>query len=186
MSSGFQSLKGQFILDGGNLAGSFFARTVVLICQHDEDGAFGLVLNRDTGNKVQEALTDNLPEHLQELEVFLGGPVQPTALTYLYTEPGLLMANVMPNVNFGHSLEDLIELGNAYSPTRQVKVFAGYSGWSSGQLENEMAMKSWITHPASVELIFDTPPRELWKTILREKGWKHRLIAEGPEDLNWN
>jgi putative transcriptional regulator len=69
---GFDSLKGQLLLDNGRLQGSFFHRTVLLICQHDADGAFGLVLNRPTGNKVGEAIAADLPARLKEQALFLG------------------------------------------------------------------------------------------------------------------
>lgn len=74
--SSVKSLKGQLILDGGKLQGSFFHRTVVLICQHDEEGAFGLILNRETENKVGQAVVANLPESIKDQLLFIGGPVQ--------------------------------------------------------------------------------------------------------------
>ena len=66
-------------------------------------------------------------------------------------------------------------------------LFAGYAGWSPGQLESEMKRKSWITFPASLELVFETPPEQLWQKVLQSKGgWKNRLLAQTPEDLSWN
>jgi putative transcriptional regulator len=65
-------------------------------------------------------------------------------------------------------------------------MFAGYAGWSPGQLENEMKHKAWLTHPASLELVFDTAPEQLWQVILRRKGGKYRLLAQSPEDLSLN
>ena len=67
-----------------------------------------------------------------------------------------------------------------------MKLFAGYAGWSPGQLEEEMKRKAWLTHPASLELIFDTDPAKLWQTILRAKGWKYKLLSQMPEDLSQN
>jgi putative transcriptional regulator len=179
-------LKGQLLLDGGNLRGSWFNRTVVLICQHDGDGAFGLVLNRLSPNTVGDALVADLPDRLKELPLFVGGPVQPGAMSYLHTDLFLPDGSVMANLDLGHSLDELIDLGNAISATRRLKLFAGYAGWSPGQLEEEMRRKSWLTHPASVELVFHPQPQELWRLILREKGWECRLLAETPEDLSWN
>ena len=75
-------LKGQLLLDSGQLRGSFFQRTVVLICQHDAEGAFGLVLNRTSGNSVGEMIVADLPEPLKECPLYLGGPVQPSALSF--------------------------------------------------------------------------------------------------------
>ena len=81
-----KSLKGQLLLDNGRLQGSFFHRTVLLICQHDADGAFGLVLNRSIGAKVGDALVADLSAQLKQQALYLGGPVQPQALSYLQTE----------------------------------------------------------------------------------------------------
>ena len=186
MASEFTSLKGRLLLDGGKLRGSFFHRTVVLICQHDAEGAFGLVLNRAAGKKIGDAIVADMPESLKELPLYLGGPVQPSLLSYLHTDQLLLNANVMPNLNLGHSLDDLVEIGQSFSATQQVRIFAGYAGWSPGQLEDEMKRDAWLTHPTSVELVFNTKPEELWQIILREKGWKYRLLSQVPEDLSWN
>jgi putative transcriptional regulator len=182
----FKSLKGQLLLDNGRLQGSFFHRTVLLICQHNEEGAFGLVLNRATGNKVGDGITANLAEQLKAQELFLGGPVQPQALSYLHSDAFVPDANVIPNLGLGHALDDLIELGESFSPTQQVKVFAGYSGWSPGQLDDEMKRNTWLTHPASLELVFHSKPDELWPMILKEKGWQYKLISQQPEDLSFN
>jgi putative transcriptional regulator len=182
----FNSLKGQLLLDNGRLQGSCFHRTVVLICQHDEQGAFGLMINRPAGSKVGEALPGNLPETLKLQDLFLGGPVQPQALSYLHADNFLPDANVLPNLNLDHSLDNLIELGESFSPTQQVKVFAGYAGWSPGQLDDEMKRETWVTHPATLDLVFRSDPADLWPTILKQKGWRYRLIAQLPEDLSRN
>ncbi len=186
MSKASKYLVGQLLLDGGNLKGSYFNRTVVLVCQHDEQGAFGLVLNRPSENKVEDVIESTLPPRLEPLPLYVGGPVQANALSYLHTDVFVPHANVLPNLNLGHSLEGLVELGESYSTTQKVRVFAGYAGWSPGQLEDEMKRQSWLTHPASLELVFETPPQELWRIIMRMKGWQERLLADGPEDLSWN
>ena len=179
-------LKGQLLLDSGQLQGSFFARSVVLICQHDAEGAFGLVLNRSTGETVGDKIVADLPEALKGYPLYEGGPVQPSALSFLHSDAFLADANVMPNLSLGHSLDSLVELGESLSPARKIKMFAGYAGWSPGQLEGEMTRKSWLTYPASLELVFDTAPEELWRNILRRKGWKYKLLAQAPEDLSTN
>jgi putative transcriptional regulator len=181
-----KSLKGQLLLDNGKLQGSFFHRSVILICQHDEEGAFGLVLNRSTNNKVGEALVAELPEKMKEEPLFLGGPVQPQALSYLISDTYLPEANVLPNLSLGHSLESLMDLGDSFSVTQRLKVFAGYAGWSPGQLEEELKRDTWLIHPATIDLVYHPNADELWQFILREKGWKYKLISDAPEDLSWN
>jgi putative transcriptional regulator len=187
-------LKGQLLLDSGQLGGSFFQHTVVLVCQHDSEGAFGLVLNRSSGNKLGEMIVADVPDPIKEQTLFLGGPVQLSALSFLHSDNFLPDASVMPNLDLGHSLDTLVELGESFSSTRKMKMFAGYAGWSPGQLEEEMKRKAWLVHPASLELVFDTDPKTLWQSIIRQKAQtatkkdklKYRLIAEMPEDLSLN
>lgn len=191
-------LKGQLLLDSGQLGGSFFQRTVVLICQHNKEGAFGLVLNRSLGKTVGEMIVADLPESLKESPLFLGGPVQPAALSFLHTDNFISIANALPDLSFvesevlpnlalGHSLDELVDIGESFSPTKKVRMFAGYAGWSPGQLEEEMKRKSWLTFPASLELVFETPPEELWPKILKSKGgWKNKLLSQMPDDLSLN
>ena len=186
MSANTKWLKGQLLLDGGKLTGSFFHRTVVLICEHNAEGAFGLVLNRATGKKVGDALVADLHDTLKCADLFLGGPVQPTALSFLHSDGFLPDADVMPNLALGHSVDELTEIGDSFSPTRRIRVFAGYAGWSAGQLEDEMKRESWLTHSATLDLVFDEQPGLLWKKILHDKGWQYRLMSEGPEDLSSN
>ncbi len=186
MSGKPKFLKGQLLLDSGELQGSFFQHTVVLICQHDAEGAFGLVLNRATGSKVGEMVVADLPDTLREYPLYLGGPVQPTALSFLHTDGFVPDANVLPNLSLDHSLDALIEIGESYSSQRKIKMFAGYAGWGPGQLEEEIKRKAWIAHPASLELVFEATPDQLWRAILKQKGGQYRLLSEMPDDLSLN
>jgi putative transcriptional regulator len=186
MSDTEQFLRGQLLLDSGMLRGSFFQRTVVLICQHDAEGAFGLVLNRATGSSVGDMIVADLPDTLKKFPLYLGGPVQPSALSYLHSDGFIPDANVLPNLSLGHSLDSLIEIGEALSPSLKIRLFAGYAGWAAGQLEDEMKRNAWIKHPASLELVFDTATEQLWQRILRQKGGKYLLLAQTPEDLSLN
>src|SRR5437870_11815946 len=97
-------LKGQLLLDSGQLRGSYFQRTVVLICQHDAEGAFGLVLNRSSGSNVGELIVADLPQTINSLPVCLGGPVQASALRFLQPYGVFPDAKVLPNLRWGHSL----------------------------------------------------------------------------------
>jgi len=181
-----KSLRGRLLLDGGNLQGSWFHRTVVLICQHDAEGAFGLVLNRPSATQVGEALVGNLPESLQSRVLHVGGPVQPGALSYLTGDSLQPGGSVMAGVDLGHSLDDLSELAAGFTPGRRLTVFAGYSGWSPGQLDEEIERKAWVIHPATPDLVFDSEPATLWRRILRAKGGLFCLLADSPDDPEAN
>lgn len=181
-----KSLRGRLLLDGGKLQGSWFHRTVVLVCQHDAQGAFGLVLNRPAGTQVCEALPGDLPDTLKSQPLYVGGPVQPGALSFLHGDAFLPEGSVMAGIDLGHSLEQLVDLATDFSVTRRLLVFAGYAGWSPGQLDDEIRRDAWLLHPATPELVFDPNPRTLWDRILREKGGLFRLLADSPEDLSVN
>jgi putative transcriptional regulator len=186
MSETHTTLQGNLLLDGGKLHGSFFHRSVVLICQHNAEGAFGLVLNRATESNVGDAVVANLPGSVKELKLFVGGPVQPQTLSFLHSDILLPNSNVMLNLNLGHSLDALADLGESYSGSQQLKMFAGYAGWSAGQLDKEMGRKDWLVHPASLDLIFNPEPDKLWRKILLQKDPRCRLLADSPDDLSWN
>jgi putative transcriptional regulator len=181
-----KSLKGKLILDGGKLAGSEFHRTVVLICEHDEKGAFGLVLNRSSKHTVREAIDVPIPDSVEDLPVFLGGPVQPQALSVLIRDSSKSGDVVITGLHIAHTLDDVVEPSGELPAQAQFKFFAGYAGWSPGQLENEMKDGAWLTHPATTELVFDPKTDKLWKSILRSKGTKYRLLAEAPDDVLLN
>jgi putative transcriptional regulator len=186
MATESTSLKGQLILDGGKLRGSCFHRSVLLVCQHDAQGAFGLVLNREAGAELASSVTSPLPQDVGGLPLMSGGPVEARALSFLHSSSVLLNANVMPNVSLGHSVEELADIGESLSPGQRIKVFAGYAGWSPGQLDGEVEQGAWIAYPASVELVFDTPVDRLWPLILSKLGWEYQLLANRPEDPSWN
>ena len=113
-----------------------FSHTVILICEHNAEGAFGLVLNRSLGKTVGEMIVADLPDTLKESPLFLGGPVQPAALSFLHTDNFFPNAEVLPNLALGHSLDELVDIGESFSPAKKVRLFAGYAGWSPGQLES--------------------------------------------------
>jgi putative transcriptional regulator len=185
MGETFKSLQGKFILDSGKLAGSFFEKSVILICRHNDSGAFGLILNRPVKKVLGSALEGSLPKELLSIPLYLGGPVQPEALSFLYETEEKHEYDILPRVSVSHSLQEVHEQLSAKSSIN-AHAFAGYSGWSSGQLENELKTGSWIVHASSFNFIFKTKPEEIWKSILKVKGGIHRLQAEFPEDPSLN
>ena len=183
------SLKGQLLLDSGKLAGSEFHHTVVLICQHDPEGAFGLVLNRMSEQTVDAALSEKVPVAVQDLPLYFGGPVQPKMLSCLIYDPaniGIDQMSILPGLRLMHDLDELLKPSESAAAFKQIKFFAGYAGWSPGQLDNEIQMAAWLTHPASIDLVFHPEPEKLWRLILRGKGPKYRILAEAPDDLENN
>jgi putative transcriptional regulator len=186
MDNTMQSFQGQLLLDGGTLNGSFFSRSVVLICQHDKEGAFGLILNRCMDHSIQELTSEIVPTTLEDTLVFVGGPVQPGALSFLISDQLNLGEMIIPDVSIGHSFDQLTNFCKTNRITQNIRLFSGYSGWNPGQLDDEIKQGAWMTHPADRNLIFDIDAKKLWRHIMYQKGWKKRMLADSPEDLASN
>ncbi len=181
-----QSFQGKLILDSGKLAGSYFDRSVILICRHDESGAFGLVLNRSLKHTLGSAVSEPLSADLAKTSLYLGGPVQPEALSFLREREPSPEFDVLPGLVLGHSLKELKEAVAGETKPMRLRAYAGYSGWSSGQLDDEMKKGCWITQPAAMEFVFSLKPEMLWKEVLRRKGGAYHLVAECPDDPGLN
>ncbi|RZO60896.1 MAG: YqgE/AlgH family protein [Limisphaerales bacterium] len=186
MNNEFQSLKGHLLLDAGGMYGSSFHHSIILICQHSPEGAFGLVLNQPTENCVGEVLPFNLPPDVKRQFVRNGGPVDEQSVHILHSDAFMFQGNVLNNLSLMQDLNDLNDLENSVNPDQKIGVFTGYSGWGAGQIESELARKSWLIHPASTELIFNKSNQSDWRNLLRQMDWQQRLLANGPDDLSWN
>ena len=152
------SLAGTFLVARRSLSRGFFARTVILLLRHDEDGALGLVLNRP-------AAIDKLP-----FPVFIGGPCKMDGLVMIHGRSDWLDASdenaeICPGVYVG-AAEQFQKAAEAdETEDMRFRVFAGYAGWGAMQLEGEMDEGAWIVRPAYGEIIFGTPVQELWERL---------------------
>jgi putative transcriptional regulator len=178
------TLRGQLLVASPGLLDPNFRRTVVLVVAHDDDGAVGIVLTRNSETEVAEAV----PE-LAELVgssgcISVGGPVQTEAVIVLaeWDEPEEAGSIVFADVGL---MGAEAELERVAAATRRVRVFAGYAGWTAGQLEAELAEPSWILEEAEAEDVFGDDP-DLWGTVLRRKGGAFRLIATMPDNPSLN
>lgn len=172
------SLAGNLLVATPNLIDPNFYRTVVLLLQHDEDGCVGVVLNRPTEEPVGEHLPD-WAEHVPEPHtVFYGGPVDPTVAIGLSLTP-----DGMPSGVPGLSLVDLT--GPANSLRHPVRVYAGYSGWGSEQLESEIALGSWYVVQASPDDPFDSDEHQ-WRRVLRRQPGFLSVVSTFPDDITLN
>jgi len=178
-----ESLQGKLLIAAPSLVDPNFRRTVVLIAQHTEDGAMGLVLSRPSEARVVEAVP--ALEDFAEYDdvVYVGGPVQPEAFMVLaeFEDVDDAAATIIGDVGFMPA-----EAEPAALSIRRLRVFAGYAGWGAGQLEAELGEPSWIVVRAEPEDAFAGDPDELWRSVLRRKGGKYRLIASMPFDPNLN
>jgi putative transcriptional regulator len=180
-----ESLTGQLLLASPALRDPNFARTVVLIGVHSEEGAMGVVLNRPSALTVGEAVPALEPALDEDETVYIGGPVQPSSIVLLaeFLDPAPAGLLVLGRIGFPAPDADIEELTRA---TARGRVFAGYAGWSEGQLDAELDQGDWIVHAGQPEDVFSEEPEELWGSVLRRKGGSYALIARMPLDPSVN
>jgi len=154
---------------------------VVLVAEHTGDqGAYGLILNRPLGKTVGDLLEGNDFAPLQKLEIYEGGPVgydQLTFSSFWWSRHKLHWALRL-------STADAAE--QAHRPGRMVRAFVGHSGWTSGQLENELRRSSWAMIPPTSELLGSPHDLNLWVGLMRQLSPLHRILADAPEDPTLN
>jgi len=164
-----------------------FSRTVVFLCDHQDEGSFGFVINRVFGHTLNELMND-----LDELKlpVFYGGPVQMDTIHFLHQYPDKIPAGIeiAHGIYWGGDFEVVKELVSNYQLTEdEIKFFTGYSGWTAGQLEQELRENTWIvTDKFSTDTLFKHNEQNLWKDVVRGMGNRYAHIANFPENPELN
>ncbi len=183
--SHMDSLRGQLLIAGPQLADPNFLRTVVLVSEHTDEGAMGVVLNRPAELTVAEAVPALSPALDGDEPVFVGGPVATTSIVFLleFTEPDDAALLVLGRIGFPAAHTDIGELAEL---TERGRVFAGDAGWGAGQLDEELRSGDWILEPARPEDVFSDEPESLWSTVLTRKGGRFALLATMPLDPSVN
>jgi putative transcriptional regulator len=179
------SLRGKLLVASPALVDPNFARAVILITEHNEDGAMGVVLNRPSESAVGEVAPELDRLVAEDDPIYVGGPVQPQALVVLaeFADPGAAAWIVVADVGFVSAETEQDELERA---VRRGRVYAGYSGWGAGQLEEELTEEAWIVEAPLPSELFPDDPRTLWSDVLARKGGQYALIARMPEDPSLN
>ncbi len=171
-----------------------FERTVILICRHDdEEGTFGLVLNRLTELVLPDVLPfldADVPGTAAPLPLAMGGPVQQNSLHYIHRLPDLPDAIALgenSGVFWGGDFDALTEEVQAGRLTpANARFFVGYSGWAAGQLAEEISRETWVVRKDAAAKVFTFDPESLWQGVLREMGGRYRLLANYPIDPSLN
>lgn len=163
-----------------------FMRTVVFLCEHQEQGSFGFVLNR----KYENTLDQLIPE-LEgfTLPVYYGGPVQLDSIHFLHQYPDEIPGGVevLKNIYWGGDFEMVVDMiKKKIINTDKIRFFIGYSGWGTGQLGEELKEKTWLTVKALKKLIFHKNHEELWKDSLKHLGGDFEMMINFPIDPQLN
>jgi putative transcriptional regulator len=170
---------GKLLIAEPFLKDSNFSRTVVLLCEHGEEGSVGFILNHLTDITLEELLPELYPA---KADIYDGGPVQTDTLHMLHSLPDVLGGNeIGQGIYWGGSYEVLQEMlhDNLYDPSR-IRLFVGYSGWSLGQLDKELEEGSWFVADIPDNLLFATKPENVWKEAISYLGKDYKYIANMP------
>ena len=177
--------KGSFLIANPVLPDPNFSRTVVLLCNHNEEGSFGLVINRNSGLTSSEVFSSSELLSGYECDVYIGGPVSPAQVFYLVRCPRPLpeLEEVSPGIHMGMSWDALEHvLPNIENPNVSLRFFMGYSGWGSGQLGEEMNQRSWLTCDAQDRYVFTSCEEDVWPGAVQSLGKEYEYLLQAPVD----
>ncbi|KMQ62408.1 transcriptional regulator [Chryseobacterium sp. BLS98] len=179
------SYKGKILISTPDISGDIFSRSVVLIVEHNESGAFGLILNKKNGQ--MSSKFKNFFDF--KIEVYDGGPVENDKVFFIVKNKKVTEVYSEINKDFyiTEDIESIISaVLNKELSINDVKIFSGYSGWSAGQLDDEVQRKMWTV--VDIYNLDYTLPNDqtLWKSIMQNLGGEYLLWANSPEDISLN
>ena len=179
--------KGDFLLSEPFLNDPNFERTVILVCEHNDEGTFGLVMNKLSDLQLNDVLEEEVtfPAYLN-----IGGPVEQNTLHFVHRLGQTIDGSIQLNgdLYWSGDFEQVKFLMNSgLVAAEDIQFYLGYSGWASGQLRGEMDSSSWFVRKgATAKEIFDLESDILWKSILREMGGKYKVFSNYPSDPRLN
>jgi len=181
--------KGSLLIANPVLPDPNFSRTVILLCDHDDQGSFGLVINRSTQLKAPDLfLNINILKSYNE-KIYLGGPVSQSMVFFLCRSPSAAgkLNEVCSGVYLGSNLETLESLYSSLeNPEQDIRFYLGYSGWSGGQLAEEMEQNSWLVQRANEQFIFLDSESLIWPKAVNSLGKKYQYLTKAPVNPQWN
>ena len=178
--------RGKVLLAEPFMLDTNFKRAVVLMCEHEDEGSLGFILNKSLNMKINE-LISGFPEI--DSSVFYGGPVQTDTIHYIHNAGHLLedSQEIMPGVFWGGDFNKLKALiTNELITKENIRFFVGYSGWSECQLKEELKLGSWVVADMNLNYLFKEGAPDLWSKIMKHKGDVYSVIANVPEAITWN
>ena len=179
--------RGDLLISEPFLPDPNFERSVVYLCEHDENGSFGFVLNQQSQVDLDQVI-EEIPE--AKTPVYIGGPVERNTLHFLHRTPELLDSSkeICNGIMWGANFDKLVHLiDTGQIDFNDIRFFVGYSGWSPGQLEEELQSNSWIVFRGALkEHVFDFDSKDLWKQVMNQLGGKYRMMSNYPTDPRLN
>lgn len=186
-----KSLRGNCLVAAKSLRDPNFHKTVVLLLEHGDQGATGLIVNRPSSVKVSHALSGNFNVPEMEDVLFFGGPVEPLALLMLHNADLLqeTEASPVPGLFIGtdESFEQVLQSCGAEGTSRPLfRIFSGYSGWGPDQLEGEIERGDWLVYPGCCDLLFRADPYDVYEIVMKKIFVANRILPHDTKNAEWN
>ncbi len=176
-------LVGHFLIAMPSLGNDYFNQAVTYICEHDENGCFGIIINHQTDIPLQQVINEmaikSQSHALQSNLIYLGGPVATGRGFVLHRPIGNWDSSlrINPSITLTTSRDILVAVANNEGPDDTL-VALGYAGWAAGQLEYEMAQNTWLSCPADEQIIFNTPAQQRWQEAAKLIGVDLQLLSQ--------
>lgn len=186
-----QSLRGRCLVSALHLRDPNFFKTIVLMIEHGDHGAMGLVINRPSTIAVSNALVKHFELPDADDLVYIGGPVEPAALLVLHNAEDLAgeEREILPGVFIGsspESFEEVVRRIAIQDEGLKYRIYSGCAGWAPGQLEQELARGDWHVVTPSYQAPFDDDPYGLYPRLLQQVFEEHRLLPQDPNNAHLN
>lgn len=181
-----QPTAGRLLVSEPSLQDFYFRKSVILLAEHNNDGSFGLIINKPVDVKLNEVVND-FPDF--PARIFLGGPVKTDSLFFIHSCPEKIANSmkILKGVYWGGDIDQVHELiRNREIDPNEIRFFIGYTGWAPQQLEMEMKKSSWVVSPATPDQLIKEHPDDLWASIMKSMGGEYPLWANFPNDPAWN
>jgi putative transcriptional regulator len=178
--------KGKILISEPLLTDYYFKRSVILLAEHNEEGAFGVIMNKPLSIKLNEVVKD-FP--VFNSDIYLGGPVQSDRLFFIHTLGNKIVGSheIIDGIYWGGEMEAVKEMItlNMIDP-ENIRFYIGYSGWNAKQLEGELIKNSWLVSLVNADYLLNTSPSLLWKNSLEKLGDEYSHWTSFPSDPSLN
>ncbi len=179
--------KGRILISDPFLNDNYFSNAVILICELNEKGAFGLILNHYIDESLSDFMNHFDDHNSNKFKISLGGPVDTDSIYYIHNRPDLIEGSIkiVEDIYLGNgkNFNDLSTLIRDGKITKnELKFFLGYSGWTAGQLQSELSKNSWFVGNLSTKTIMNYQHEDIWKKTMEKMSEKHRVISNFPQN----
>jgi putative transcriptional regulator len=177
--------QGSILISEPSLRDFYFKQSVILLAEHNEEGTFGVIINKPIEARLKDIIKGfagyNLP-------VYLGGPVKTDSIFFIHTRDDVAESlPIMQGLYWGGDLDRIRELLKArVMAPKEIRFFVGYSGWSPNQLDREIREKSWVLSQTTVKEVISNQPEQLWSNYLKNMGSDYAIWANFPADPTFN